>query len=467
IPARFELPYFRMSYPDEKMEISVDGRISSLDFIPLIWQDVVSAQGKGNVNLTIGGTLSSPSLSGVAEFKSLLFQYLPSAIYLKETELTAVFNGQSLIIDHMSGFLNDGTYTVSGRITFKGFRPENLDVNGSWSSSLFYQPSLYTLRCSGDVSLKGSFQLPILTGTVTIDEFRYSQSWSDILAKFLSPSPETRAIVIFNSPLLRGMELDLDVQAPGRVLVDAGIASVEASFNGKVRGPLNRFVFVGESNIASGELVYLNHKFKIVEGHIENVDRFRFNPKYVIVAETERPIRGVNLRDVDGNLRVRDIDVTITLSGTLDQPSPPILSARVLNAEPGEEYELDSEDIISILTTGRTGSFTFAQVGDLSYAAADIFRRRAESYLGGFVAGLLGFKEFEIEFAPSDIEETKLLFTKEFSPRWSLTYSSTLQLHSEPRIEVEYQISDHLAITGERTEQGKYGIDLKLEYEFK
>ncbi|MCD6506183.1 translocation/assembly module TamB domain-containing protein [Candidatus Poribacteria bacterium] len=467
IPARFELPYFRMSYPDEKMEISVDGRISSLDFIPLILQDVVSAQGRGNVSLTVGGTLGSPTLSGMAEFKSLSLQYLPSAIYLKETELTAVFNGQSLIIDHMSGLLNDGTYAVSGRVTFKGFKPESLDINGSWNSSLFYQPSLYTLRCSGDVSLKGSFQLPLLTGTVTIDEFRYSRPWNDILASALSPSPETRAIVIFNSPLLRGMELDLDVQAPGRVLVDAGIASVEVSFNGKVRGPLNRFIFVGESSIVSGELVYLNHKFKIVEGHIENIDRFRFNPKYVIVAETERPIRGVSLQDVDGNLRVRDIDVTITLSGTLDQPSPPILSARVLNAEPGEEYELDSEDIISILTTGRTGSFTFAQVGELSYAAADIFRRGAESYLGGFVARLLGFKEFEIEFAPSDIEETKLLFTKEFSPRWSLTYSSTLQLHSEPRIEVEYQINDHLAITGERTEQGKYGIDLKLEYEFK
>ena len=467
IPARFVLPYFRISYPDEEMEISVDGRISSLDFIPLIWQEVISAQGRGNVSLTVGGTLKSPSLSGVAEFKSLSFQYLPSAVYLKETDLTVLFNGQSLIIDHMSGLLNDGSYTVTGRISFKGFRPDVLDLKGSWSSSLFYQPSLYTLRCSGDVILKGSFQLPVLSGTVTIEEFRYSRSWSDILASALSSSPETRAIVIFNSPLLRGMELDLDVQAPGGVMVNAGIASVEASFSGEVRGPLNRFIFVGESNILSGELVYLNHKFKIVEGHIENVDRFRFNPKYVIVAETERPIRGVSLRDAEGNLRVRDIDVTITLSGTLDQPSPPILSTRVLNVGPGEEYELNSEDIISILTTGRTGSFTFAQVGDLSYAAADIFRRRAESYLGGFVAGLLGFKEFEIEFAPSDIEETKLLFTKEFSPRWSLTYSSTLQLHSEPRIEVEYQLSDHLAITGERTEQGKYGIDLKLEYEFK
>jgi autotransporter translocation and assembly factor TamB len=467
IPAKFELPYFRMSYPKEEMELSMDARITSLDFIPLIWQDVVSAQGQGNVSLTLGGTLSSPSLSGVAEFRSLSLQYLPSAIELKETGVTVVFNGQNLVIDRMSGLLNGGTYSVSGRIGFKGFRPEVMEINGSWNSSLFYRPSLYVLRCSGDVSLRGTFRLPVLTGTVTIEEFRYSQSWGEMLTRFLSPSPETRAIVIFDSPLLRGMELDLDVQAPGGVFVDAGIASVEVGFNGKIRGPLNRFVFVGESDIASGELVYLNHRFRIVEGHIENVDRFRFNPRYAIVAETERPIRGVTLRDVDGNLRVRDIDVTITLSGTLDQPAPPILSAKVLNAEPGEDYELDSEDIISILTTGRTGSFTFAQVGDLSYAAADIFRRRAESYLGGMVAGLLGFKEFEIEFAPSDIEETRLLFTKEFSPRWSLTYSSTLQLHSEPRIEVEYQISEHLAIIGERTEQGKYGIDLKLEYEFR
>ena len=53
----------------------------------------------------------------------------------------------------------------------------------------------------------------------------------------------------------------------------------------------------------------------------------------------------------------------------------------------------------------------------------------------------------------------------EISNRLALTYSSTFQLHSEPRIEIEYELGKNFAIKGERDE-GKFGVDLKIEKRF-
>ena len=72
----------------------------------------------------------------------------------------------------------------------------------------------------------------------------------------------------------------------------------------------------------------------------------------------------------------------------------------------------------------------------------------------------------QIDVSPDNFEQSRILLTKELSERLSVTYSSTFQLHTEPRIEVEYQIRRHFYIKGERNERGKYGVDLKLEQRF-
>jgi hypothetical protein len=475
MPAKFELPYFSMTFPEEAMEFTMDANVESMAFVPLVLQDIVSAQGKGSVSLTVGGTPISPNVSGAAEFTSLSLDYLPSAVSIKDTQLTAVFSDRGIEIQPISGILNGGRYSASGTIGLVGLRPGKLDISGMWTSSVFYEPSLYNVRSGGDLTLKGTFDLPVLSGTVMIDELTFSQSLRQILSSFLSPVPETRAIVIFDAPLLRGMELDLEVQAPGDVRVNAGIASVESKFSGTVRGPINRFIFVGESDIVSGELVYLNRRFEIIEGHIENTNQLRFNPKYAIVAKTVDPIRGVPLEDLDSSTHIRDVEVTITMSGTLDQPASLILSADVLGSSSGEEYELDTRDIMSILTTGRTS----ADISGLQSTALEVFQRQAESW----VASVLGFQQLEIKLDTADIDESRFFFTRELSPKLSVSVSSIMGLHSEiyseTSVQVEYElpgklpiidyhlpIVDRWSIISEKSVGGKYGVDLRLEYEF-
>ena len=89
-----------------------------------------------------------------------------------------------------------------------------------------------------------------------------------------------------------------------------------------------------------------------------------------------------------------------------------------------------------------------------------------QGILGRRLAKATGFSKTHFDVSPDNFEQSRFLLTKELSERLSVTYSSTFQLHTEPRIEVEYQIDRHIYIKGERNERGKYGVDLKLERRF-
>jgi hypothetical protein len=97
--------------------------------------------------------------------------------------------------------------------------------------------------------------------------------------------------------------------------------------------------------------------------------------------------------------------------------------------------------------------------------------KRAESILGRHI----GLQEFGFKFSPNALEESRLSLSTNLSrlnsdlSRLKITYSSTLQLYQEQRLEIEYPIkkNTNIAIIGEKNEEGRYGADIKLEFELK
>ena len=199
-------------------------------------------------------------------------------------------------------------------------------------------------------------------------------------------------------------------------------------------------------------------KFEIREGsYVENKNALEFNPWYEITAETVEPIRSVQVPATDGESHTRDLRVEVRLNGYLKDKHPPQFQAEVLRRGAGEDYQLTQREILSILTLGAVDP-----LDSEAYTPADF----VEGYIGNRLAKATGFSKTHFDWSPDNFEQSRILLTKELSKHLSVTYSSTFQLHTEPRIEVEYEIRRNFYIKGERNERGKYGVDLKLERRF-
>ncbi len=473
IPAWLSLSELDFGLLDAESKLFLDAQFDSLSFIPLIDNQYADAEGTGKVSITIGGDITTPKFSGFAEFRDVTLRSLSNNLEISDTDIQLTFLEDKVTIE-MQGELNNGTYQVNGSVGLSQYIPQIFNINGTWENCTFEAPGIFEITGDGNATLTGTLDSPMLEGMMTLSEGRLTQTWKVIVKNWLDTDDiNPQYDVYYDYPILRNLEMNLDIQAANNVWMDApSIAKIENSVDGRIVGLLNKFVFVGHVELLGGELWYFEHKFNVISGRVDNNSTDIFDPEYTINAKTAEPLNSIPLLNGNGEIQPRDMNIMVTLTGTLENPGPPNLRAEILDKEPGEQYELDRQQIISILTVGIP---EIRNLNGLLYSTApELLKKQAESYLGNRFAGTLGLRELRFDIRPEAFEESRFFFARELTPRWAITYSSTLQLHKEQRIEIEYQLlkfsetkNKQIAITGERNEKGKYGVDLKLEYLFR
>ena len=476
IPFYLSLVEFKAEPLPEDIEGGLDIAIEDSEFLSLIFPQFAFIQGMGVVNATLGGQFDSPMLKGSTNLRGFAFELPNSHISLANGTAHLNLTEEGVSIQRITGDLNGGTFEISGMIQSNWFDVRHIDLVAELSEgTTFRKPGLYEVECQridlqmrGDVTTDGNLQLPPLRGSIRVKRGLYEQDWRQLVQDLLDKTAEVQFEVWFDYPIVRDLQLDLDVIAPNNFLVESNLGEVvtyigeieiETSINGELVGPIQKPIFNGRVDLLEGELSLSGaHKFEIREGsYVENKNTLEFNPSYQITAETIEPIQTVQVPTTDGEVHTRDLRVEMHLNGYLRDKHNPEFRAEVLRKGTGEHYNLTQQQILSILTFGGANPLDAE-----GYTPADF----VQGILGRRLAKATGFSKTHFDVSPDNFEQSRFLLTKELSERLSLTYSSTFQLHTEPRIEVEYQIDRHIYIKGERNERGKYGIDLKLERRF-
>ena len=115
------------------------------------------------------------------------------------------------------------------------------------------------------------------------------------------------------------------------------------------------------------------------------------------------------------------------LSGYLKDKHNPVFQADVLGKGAGENYQLTHNEILPILTLG----------------GSDPLERYLGSLIGSSrIAKVAGLSETRVDLSTENFEQSRFHLKKELSKRLSLTYSSTFQLHTEPRMRLNIKLTD-------------------------
>ena len=470
IPFHLSLLEFKAEPLPEDIEGGLDIAIGDLEFLSLIFPQFAFTEGTGALNATLGGRFDSPVLKGSTSLRALAFDLPNSHISLENGTAHLDLTEKGINIRHITGDMNGGTFDINGVIQSEWFDVQHIDVVAELGEgTTFEKPGFYQLKCQsvnlqmkGAITADGNLKLPPLKGSIRVKEGLYEQDWRQLVQDLVDKAAEVQFEVWFDYPVVRDVQLDLDIIAPnnfwvesnlGEVITNFGEIEIETSINGEIVGPIQKPIFSGRVDLLRGELILSGgHEFEIKEGsYAENKSALEFNPWYDITAETVEPIRNVQVPAEDGQIHTRDLRVTVHLSGYLKDKHNPVFQADVLGKGAGENYQLNHNQILPILTLG----------------GSDPLERYLGSLIGSSrIAKVAGLSETRVDLSPENFEQSRFHVTKELSKRLSLTYSSTFQLHTEPRIEVEYQISRLFYIKGERNEHGKYGVDLKVEQRF-
>ena len=462
----FMPPVFSPS--QNELDLTVSASIEKLDSLPFLAMQNATINGNGNIDMKVRGTIQSPQFSGNATLKNIGYQY--ENVNVTDTNVKLTFDRNGINIEQATGKFNDGVFQCSNTIGLSGYQLTDLNISGKWNDVLWEQPGFVSATSEGAVQLLGTFDKPRLKGDVIVHDGSFGQSWQSIIQGIISKQAKGRSDVILDYPLVKNLELDLNVQIPqvqpNSFWLDTVGTKIQPLVNGRVVGPINppeRIVFVGQVNILEGEFSYFNRKFFIKTGTIENSSPYILDPKYNIEAEIASPI--VNAK-IPGAQEPKDVRITLSMTGTLQSPQPPILGAEVI--KPGEQYDFDQWQILMLLAFGNiAGQEGVGVPYSTSGAATDFITRQAEMFVGGKIADKLHLRELQLGISDGEGSSPRFLITKEIYSQLAVTYISTYSLSAKPYLlGIEYKLNKNISIAGTRNEYGKFGMDLKYGIEW-
>ena len=318
IPFHLSFLEFKAEPLPEDIEGGLDIAIGDLEFLSLIFPQFAFTEGMGALNATLGGRFDSPVLKGSTNLRALAFDLPNSHISLENGTAHLDLTEKGINIRRITGDMNDGTFEISGVIQSDWFDVQRMEVVAELDEgTTFEKPGFYQLKCQsvnlqmkGPITTDGNLKLPALRGSIRVKEGLYEQDWKQLVQDLVDKTAEVQFEVWFDYPIVRDLQLDLDIVAPnnfwvesnlGEVFTSIGEIKIETSINGELVGPIQKPIFSGRVDLLGGKLVLSgDHQFEIQEGsYVENRNTLEFNPWYDITAETVEPIRNVQVRKMD------------------------------------------------------------------------------------------------------------------------------------------------------------------------
>jgi len=420
-----------------KMDIRADGRLN-LKLAQSFDSDINSG-GFVDFNVSVGGTLSKPSIIGEVKVTNGAISLIDFPNGLSAINGTLVFNQERIQVQSLTARTGGGDIRIGGFATYSPSVAFNVTVQGD-DVRMRYPPGVST---SGNLDLKlvGTLNSSTLSGDVTITRFSFNDQFD--LGTYLTKTmrtPEAPRV----SPL-NNVRFNIHVLSTPQLQVQSTLAKVAGNADLRIRGTPTNPILLGHINITEGKLDFNGATYRIDRGDVSFL-----NP-----AHTEPTI------DVAATTRVRDYDITLRFSG---EPS------HGLKTNYSSDPPLPAADIINLLAFGQTreeaqieatqGNTTMTET-----VSNAILGQAINNAVSNRMQRLFGVSQVKIspEVGGAQTNPTaQVTIEQQVSNKVTVTYISNLTQSSQQSIFVEYYINRNVSLVAGRDQYGVVSFDVKI-----
>ncbi len=410
----------------------------------------LSAEGTSTLDAAIRGSLLHPQINGRLRFSngSFYLRGLPNGI--EQVNGTILFDRTRATIEEFSSRTGGGNLKLSGFIGFGGEDwVYHLQVTAE-KVRLRYPVGVST-QLSAQLDLTGSSTRSMLSGEVTVVRAAFHPNTD--LGSILSEAATVRPTTAFSNPFLQGMQFDVHVTtAPRAEFLTSLTRDLELQADLSVRGSPSRPVVLGRVGLNRGVIQFFGNRYTITQGEVRFYNPVKIEPVLAMDLET----------------RVRGYTVMITFTGPLDK----------LNFSYQSDPPLQSQEIIALLTVGRTPGY--ARMANRGTSATDqsFLRAGGNSLLGQALAApvssrlqrFFGVSRIKIDPQLTGVDntpETHVTIEQQISRGITLTYVTNLARTQQQIVRVEWNFHPYWSVYAVRDSNGVFGMDFVYRRRFK
>jgi translocation and assembly module TamB len=410
----------------------------------------------------VKGPLSKPQFSGSARLADGRIRHLSLPHGLEAINGIISFDGGGIRIEDVNARVAGGQVHFGGRIAMNGFTPGQLGLTAVGEQMRMRYPEGFTSLIDADLWLRGDISAPVLGGTVTVQDAKWTRRFEvdPNLFDFVGSGTALPAGPAA-APTLP-LRFDIQVNAANTLQIRNNLADVWASADLKLQGTYDRPSLFGRAEIDRGWIVFEGNRYVVTRGTVDFLTppAGRIEPLFDIEAETRVRVPSQTFR------------ITLGVSGTLGNPSltlgsdPPLPSADIIGLLFGTTTDVTNE-----LRSLSPEASTEAEEALLRAAAARLLtgtltadvRRVVEETLGltAQIAPTIGTENDPL--TPS----ARLILGKRLSPRAYVTFTRPLGTAAREQIIVlEYDQSDRLGFVLTQTGDRTFAIDFRVRHSF-
>jgi translocation and assembly module TamB len=404
---------------------------------------------RGSIDLLarIRGSLLEPEVDGQAELRDgqVVLPGLPHA--LNDLHAVALFYPDRIVLD-------------SARAGFAG---GSVQASGSLSQLLAEEGPSYRLQLAGQrLSLRypegwllqGSPELVIesvpggreIRGRVHLEDALYLRDVSVGVGQLLRGLFERQRMEVETADeLLITTQLNVLIEGEDALQIRNNLANLRGDLDLTLRGSLARPVAFGVVQVdPGGTLVWSDNEYQVQQARLTFANPRRILPILDLVARAE----------------IREYDVILNLSGTLDR----------LNATFSSDPPMADLEVLALMATGQTGLLSEGRSRrtSASVAAETFLYGQATSLIADRVNKLFGLDTLRLDpltSATGDLSSARVTLGEQISRDLFATYTYDPSDTSEQILQLEWAVSKVLTLVVTQNGDGTYAVDARWQKE--
>ena len=410
----------------------------------------VTSSGRAITAAAIRGELAEPQVNGRLELQNAAFSYgdLPNG--LTNGSGVILFSGEQATIQSFKGETGGGTIQLSG---FAGYAGNStiIRLHADGKNVRVRYPAGVSTVTDSSLNLAGTADRTLLSGAVTIR--RASVNLQSDFSSLLSKSAEPVRTPAAQAGFLGGMNFDVQIQtAPDAQIESALTEGIQADANLRLRGTAASPGLLGRINITRGQVTFFGAKYSISQGSISFLNLAKIDP----------------ILNIDLETRARGIDITLEVSGPLNQ----------LQLTPRSDPPLQFNEIVAVLTTGENPTSESMRLGEQATSANPTQQATGSALLGqvlsspvsGRLQRFFGISKLRVDPTLAGVEYNplaRIILEQQVSPDVTFTYITYITSANPQVVSVEWALSKQWSAYASRLENGEFGLQFFYKRQFK
>lgn len=420
----------------------------SLAWIGPLASPGVIAAGSVQGELTLGGTVHAPLLTGHLSGSGLGFYQGETGIDLKNGALDAQFDGNSLTLRRFAFGDGNGTLTAAGTIGFSGGEPD-ARITMTARHFLLLNRSDRKLTLSGSADLGWQETRLNADGVFTVDSAHFDvgrldepQLSDDVVIVGRNPSSSSR-------PLPANIDLDV-VLGNDVTLTGNGLDAQLAGHVHLTSAPQTGMRAEGNVRVVKGTYAAYGRELAIEQGQLRFTGDLR-NPALDVLAMR----RNTKAESTIGTDITQVVDAGVAVRGTVVSPSVTLVS----------EPPVPDADKLSWLVLGKPlSSANSSDSGSLQAAATAMLSQHAANGVASQIGGMLGIDDVRVGTSNDTLQQRIVTIGKHVSSRLYVGYERALQTAGNV-LSLRYALTPKLTVEAEAGARSALSLFYNIAFE--